>query len=69
MARVTIEDCLEQIPSRYKLTIVAFKRVKQLLKGAKPLVEPEGNKLTVVALKEIAAGKVKIAKEEIEEYF
>ena len=69
MARVTIEDCLEQIQSRYKLTIVAFKRVKQLLKGAKPLVEPEGNKLTVVALKEIAAGKVKIAKEEIEEYF
>ncbi len=69
MARVTIEDCLEKIPSRYKLTIVAFKRVKQLLKGAKPVVDPEGNKLTVVALKEIAAGKIKIAKEENEEYF
>jgi DNA-directed RNA polymerase subunit omega len=69
MARVTIEDCLEQIPSRYKLTIVAFKRIKQLLKGAKPVVDPERNKLTVVALKEIAAGKITIVDPETEEYF
>ncbi len=69
MARVTIEDCLEQIPSRYRLTIVAFKRVRQLLKGAKPVVDPEGNKPTVVALKEIAAGKIKIVEPEKKDYF
>ncbi len=69
MARVTIEDCLEQVPNRYQLTILAFKRVKQLVKGATPLVEPEGNKLTVVALKEIAAGKVKPMEPELKEYY
>ncbi len=69
MARVTIEDCLEVIPNRYKLNIVAFKRVKQLLKGAEPLVDPERHKPTVIALKEIAAGKIKVIEPELEEYF
>ncbi len=69
MARVTIEDCLEQVPNRYKLTILAFKRVKQLIKGATPLVDTEGNKLTVVALKEIAAGKVTPVEPEIKGYY
>jgi len=69
MARVTIEDCLKQIPNRYILNIAAFKRVKQLLKGAEPLVDTEGSKFTVVALREIAAGKIKIIEPEIEEYY
>ena len=69
MARVTIEDCLEVVPSRYKLNIVAFKRVKQLLKGAEPLVDPEDYKPTVLALKEIAEGKIKIIEPESDEYF
>ncbi len=57
MARVTVEDCLRQIPSRFKLIHLTVQRVKQLRKGAKPLVECD-NKEIVVALREIAAGKV-----------
>jgi DNA-directed RNA polymerase subunit omega len=59
MARVTIEDCLKQVPNRYILTILASKRVKQLVKGAQPLIDPENHKPTVIALREIARGKVK----------
>ncbi len=69
MARVTIEDCLEKVPNRYKLTILGFKRVKQLIKGATPLVETDNNKPTVVALKEIAAGKVTPVDPDISEYY
>ena len=57
MARVTVEDCLRQEPSRFKLIHLAVQRVKQLRKGAKPLVECD-NKEIVCALREIAAGKV-----------
>jgi DNA-directed RNA polymerase subunit omega len=59
MARVTVEDCLHQIPNRFLLVMVATKRAKQLYKGANPLVENKsGNKKVVLALREIAAGKV-----------
>lgn len=59
MARVTVEDCLEQIPNRFLLTIVAAKRTKQLYKGAKPLIENKShNKKVVMALREIAEGAV-----------
>jgi DNA-directed RNA polymerase subunit omega len=59
MARVTVEDCLDVIPNRFLLAMVAAKRVKQLYKGATPLIENKaGNKIIVVALREIAAGKV-----------
>ncbi len=59
MARVTVEDCLEKIPNRFLLTMVAVKRAKQLYKGSKPLIEnKQGNKRVVVALREIAAGKI-----------
>ncbi|MDY6849248.1 MAG: DNA-directed RNA polymerase subunit omega [Geoalkalibacter sp.] len=59
MARVTVEDCLVQIPNRFLLAMVAAKRAKQLYKGASPLIEnKQNNKKVVVALREIAAGKV-----------
>jgi DNA-directed RNA polymerase subunit omega len=57
MARVTVEDCLEKIPSRFELVLLAARRSKQLLKGSRPLVETT-NKEVVSALREIAAGKV-----------
>ncbi|HUY19635.1 MAG TPA: DNA-directed RNA polymerase subunit omega [Candidatus Binataceae bacterium] len=57
MARVTVEDCLEQIPNRFELVLAAARRAKMLLKGARPLVESD-NKEVVTALREIAASKV-----------
>lgn len=57
MARITVEDCLYKIPSRFELVIVAAQRAKELLKGTLPLV-PSDNKEIVTALREIAAGKV-----------
>ncbi|OGU00469.1 MAG: DNA-directed RNA polymerase subunit omega [Geobacteraceae bacterium GWB2_52_12] len=58
MARVTVEDCLDKVENRFLLVMLASKRVKQLYKGAKPLVESKNNRLVVSALREIAAGKV-----------
>jgi DNA-directed RNA polymerase subunit omega len=57
MARVTIEDCLRQVPSRFGLVHLAAKRVRQLYRGAPALVKAD-NKEIVVALREIAAGKI-----------
>ncbi len=57
MARITIEDCLEKINNRFALVHLAAKRVKQLLKGDQPLVQAD-NREVVIALREIAAGKV-----------
>jgi DNA-directed RNA polymerase omega subunit len=57
MARVTIEDCLEQVPNRFSLIHLAFQRVKQLRSGAAPLIQTK-NKEVVAALREIASGKV-----------
>lgn len=57
MARVTVEDCLERVPSRFELVILGARRAKQLLKGARPLVESH-NKEVVTALREISADKV-----------
>jgi len=58
MARVTIEDCLKQVHNRFLLVHLGAKRVIQLRKGAKPLYEAPKNKEIVLALREIAAGKV-----------
>ena len=59
MARVTVEDCLDVIPNRFLLAMVASKRAKQLYKGAEPMIENKsGNKKVVVALREIAANSV-----------
>ena len=61
MARVTVEDCIEKVSNRFELITIATKRAKQLLKGAKPLLETD-NREIVTALREIAAGKVRRAK-------
>lgn len=58
MARVTVEDCLDQLESRFALVHLAVRRVLQLRHGVMPLVEAPKNKEVVVALREIAAGKV-----------
>ena len=57
MARVTVEECLEKVPSRFELVLLGARRAKQLLKGSRPLVESE-NKEVVTALREVAAEKV-----------
>jgi DNA-directed RNA polymerase subunit omega len=59
MARVTVEDCLENVANRFELVMVASKRARQLATGGKdPLVEEESDKPTVIALREIADGVV-----------
>jgi len=64
MARITVEDCLARIPNRFELVVVAARRAKDLLKGARPLVSSD-NKEVVTSLREIAAGKVwKVSPEE-----
>jgi len=60
MARITIEDCLGGLSSRFELVGLATKRAKQLLKGATPLLKTD-NRDIVTALREIAAGKVRKA--------
>ncbi len=57
MARITVEDSLEKVPSRFALVIVASQRAKRLLKGAKPFVDSD-NRPIVTALREVAAGRV-----------
>jgi DNA-directed RNA polymerase subunit omega len=57
MARITVEDCLGQVPNRFQLVLLGARRAKQLLKGARPLVASD-NKEVVTALREIAAAKV-----------
>ena len=58
MARVTVEDCLENVESRFELVLLASKRARQLVNGKEALVEWENDKATVVALREIGEGKV-----------
>ncbi len=58
MARVTVEDCLENVENRFQLVLVATKRARQLALGAEPCVSRENDKPTVVALREIAGGFV-----------
>ena len=62
MARVTVEDCLENVQSHFELTVVAAKRAKQLLGGAGATIDTSqrNEKPTVVALREIAQGKVRV---------
>ncbi len=58
MARITVDDCLKRIPNRFQLTLAATYRARQVCTGASPLVEPNKDKPTVIALREIASGKV-----------
>jgi DNA-directed RNA polymerase subunit omega len=59
MARVTVEDCLENVANRFELVMVASKRARQIATGGKdPMVREESDKPTVIALREIADGLV-----------
>jgi len=58
MARITVEDCLENINNIFEMVLVASKRARRLAHGADPMVELENDKPTVVALREIADGHV-----------
>jgi DNA-directed RNA polymerase subunit omega len=58
MARVTVDDCMKRIHNRFELTLAATYRARQLTMGSTPMVEAERDKPTVIALREVAAGKV-----------
>lgn len=58
MARITVEDCLENVENRFQLVLVAAKRARQLAAGAASCVAQENDKTTVMALREIAGGYV-----------
>lgn len=58
MARITVEDCLENIHNRFELVLTATKRARQIGHGSEPLVEEENDKPTVIALREIADGLI-----------
>ena len=58
MARVTIEDCLDNVDNRFDLVLLASKRARQLAAGKEALVDWENDKPTVVALREISEGLI-----------
>ncbi len=58
MARITVEDCVENIENIFEMVLVAAKRARRVAHGADPMVELENDKPTVIALREIAAGLV-----------
>ena len=58
MARVTVEDCLDNVENRFELVLVAAKRTRQLMLGSDPMVSEDRDKPTVIALREIAEGMV-----------
>ncbi|MBI4996150.1 MAG: DNA-directed RNA polymerase subunit omega [Rhodocyclales bacterium] len=57
MARVTVEDCMKNFANRFELTLAATYRARQITMGSTPMVEPGRDKPTVIALRELAAGK------------
>ena len=58
MARMTVEDCLDNIENIFEMVLVASKRARRIAHGAEPLVELENDKPTVIALREIAEGHI-----------
>ena len=58
MARITVEDCLNNVDNLFDMVMVAAKRARRLANGAEPLVDRENDKPTVIALREIAAGLI-----------
>ena len=69
MARITVEDCLENIPNRFALVLITAQRTKELLKNAKPLLinDERENKQIVTSLREVAAGYISADKSEYDE--
>ena len=60
MARITVEDCIDKVEGPYDLVLIAKERAAQLNSGEQPNVDPENDKNTVIALKEIAENKVSV---------
>ncbi|MDG4550132.1 MAG: DNA-directed RNA polymerase subunit omega [Candidatus Contendobacter sp.] len=58
MARITVEDCLARVDNRFELVLIAARRARDLALGREPLVPRENDKPTVVALRELAEGKL-----------
>ena len=58
MARVTVEDCLEHVDNRFELVLLGSRRARQIAQGKEALVDIENDNPTVVALREIAEGKI-----------
>ena len=58
MARITVEDCLHQVDNRFELVLIAARRARELTLGRDPLVPRENDKPTVLALSELAEGKL-----------
>lgn len=68
MARVTVEDCLDHVDNRFQLVMLSTRRARQLATyGSEPKVPPENDKPTVLALREIAAGKISFETVEADE--
>jgi DNA-directed RNA polymerase subunit omega len=57
MARITVDDCLKQIPNRFEMSLAATYRARQLTNGAQSMLDQNRDKPTVIALRELAAGK------------
>jgi DNA-directed RNA polymerase subunit omega len=57
MARITVDDCLKHIPNRFEMSLAATYRARQITNGAQPMLEANRDKPTVIALRELAAGK------------
>lgn len=58
MARITVDDCLKRIPNRFDMTLAATIRARQISIGSVPMVESKHDKPTVIALRELAQGKL-----------
>jgi DNA-directed RNA polymerase subunit omega len=57
VARITVDDCLKIIPNRFEMSLAATYRARQITNGAQPMMEASRDKPTVIALRELAAGK------------
>ncbi|MBX3664150.1 MAG: DNA-directed RNA polymerase subunit omega [Burkholderiales bacterium] len=57
MARITVDDCMKIIPNRFEMSLAATYRARQLSNGAQPMIDATRDKPTVIALRELAAGK------------
>ncbi len=57
MARITVDDCIKIIPNRFDMTLAATYRARQLANGAQTMIDATRDKPTVIALRELAAGK------------
>ena len=60
MARITVDDCIKFFPNRFELTLAATNRARQITAGSAPMVDADRDKPTVIALREMAAGKIGI---------